>query len=111
MISVVKYFRQNHFQKKNDFLKKKIRRLVHTKKLRKVKIKVRRLSSESGNFRSSLTDFGEQVWPDLAKMAEFQPDSSGSGQILPFWPDPAESMAGSVQMWWIPAILARSDRF
>jgi hypothetical protein len=33
MISVVKYFRRNHFSEKNDFLENIFRRLTRTKKL------------------------------------------------------------------------------
>jgi hypothetical protein len=86
MVSVVKYFRRNHFQK-NNFLENLFRRLVRTKKLQKEKMQ---LSSESSNVQLPLSDSVEQVWPDSAKIAEFRPDSSESGRI--------------------PAILARSDR-
>jgi len=83
-----------------DFLENIFLRLAHTKKLRKAKIKVWRLSPESSNVRSPLPDSVEQVWPDPAKMVGFQPDSFGSGQIRP-------NLARAGR---IPAILARSSR-
>jgi hypothetical protein len=49
--------------------------LVRTKKLQKKKMQ---LSPESGNVRLPLPDSGEHVWPDLAKIAGFRPDSSQS---------------------------------
>jgi hypothetical protein len=55
------------------------------------------LSPKFGNVRSLLPDTGEHVWPDLAKIAEFQPESSGSGQI---WPDPGHfGQIGWINGW------------
>jgi hypothetical protein len=67
--------------------------LVHTKKLRKVKMQL-------------LPESGEHVWPDPAKIAGFRQETSGPGQIRPDpvilagsrqdqWPDPAGSVSGS----------------
>jgi hypothetical protein len=75
---VVKYFRRNHFKNNNNFLENICRCLVHMKKLQKVKMQ---LSPESDDVRSPLPDSGEHVWPDLAKIAGFRPDSSEFGQI------------------------------
>jgi hypothetical protein len=118
--------------KRNYFLENIFRRLVRTKKLRKVKMQ---MSPESGNDRSPSPESGEHVWPDPAKIAGFRPDPAGSvagsghirpdsghvgqirpdqcpdpvisghfGQIRPDqWPDPVRSGR-------IPAILARSGR-
>jgi hypothetical protein len=65
------------------------RRLTLTKKLRNVKIKVKRLSPEFGNVRSPLPDFGEQVWLDLAKIAEFINGwiRLDRAESRPFWPN------------------------
>jgi hypothetical protein len=65
--------------------------LVHTKKLRKAKIKVRRLSLEFSNVWLPLPDSGEQVWAkSLAELLWI------NGWI---WPEPAEKMAESIQIW------------
>lgn len=64
----------------NKFFENIFQRLGCTKILRKVKMQ---LSPKSSNVRSPLSDSGEHVWPDLAKMAWFRPNSSWSGQIRP----------------------------
>jgi hypothetical protein len=95
--------------------------LVRTKKLRKVKMQ---LSPESDNDQSTSPECGEHVWPDPAKIAGFQQDTSGPGQIRSFWPDLGRisgrirsDQAGFRPFWpdpvisgRIPAILARSGR-
>jgi hypothetical protein len=109
------------FSEKNDFFENIFRRLARTKKLRNAKIRVWQMMSKSGNVRSPLLDSGEQVWPDWAKMAGFQPDPSRFGRILdvlaksgqiscwirpdpagslPFWPDPTGIWSSSISRQW-----------
>jgi len=71
--------------RKNNFLENIFRRLVRTKKLRKVKMQ---LSPESGNVRSPLPDSGEHVWPDLGHFGQIR-SASDHGQILPEFGPPA----------------------
>jgi hypothetical protein len=109
MVFVVKYFRRNQFQKKVIFLKIFFGIWFARKKLRKGKMQ---LSLESGNRDRPLPNFGEHVWPDLAKMAGFQQDSSGSCQIRP---DSGHFGQIRLDQWLgisgrIPALLARSGR-
>jgi len=76
------------FSKKIIFFENIFRRLVRTKKLRKGKMQ---LSPESGNIWLPLSDSGEHVWPDPARLLQIRPDQ---------WMDSCRSGR-------IPAILAR----
>lgn len=94
---------------KNNFLENNFRCLVLTKKLQNAQMWVWQMPLESGNVRSPLPNSDKKVWPDSAKMARFQSETSEFGRIRsysveswPFWPNLARirpNPAGLAGIW------------